>query len=422
MATLIVVVLGLVALSRLRIDLLPEIELPTLSIRTDYEGAGPEVMEQRVTQIVEEIVATVPGVEQLRSTSTKGRSNIQVRFAWGTDIDAAALDVQATLEDEINELPEDIVRPRVSKFDVSSFPVVILGVSSRLDPVELTTLIEDQVRYRFARIPGVAQVDVWGGFDRELRVELDPNRLRSLALPLDSVLTAIRDANVDLPAGEIQQGNQSITLRAPAEFDSIAQVENVVVATRNGAPVRLSQIATVRDTYQKRTRLARVNGERGIRVAIRKQANENTVEVSERVLGTIAEVNADFPQIHVLPVVNQGNFIERSIANVASSVLYGGALAIVVLLFFLRNLRSTVVISIAIPLAVVATFALLYFGGFTLNLMTRGGLALGVGMRSTTRSSFWRPSSAGATSWGNQQAKRPWPVRRRSSRPSSRAR
>jgi HAE1 family hydrophobic/amphiphilic exporter-1 len=380
MVTLIVIVLGSVSLTRLKIDLLPNIELPTLTIRTEYEGASPEVMEHLVTQIIEEIVGTIPGVEEMTSQSSEGSSNVRVSFVWGTDIDTAAIDVQAQLEDEISELPEDIVRPRVSKFDVASFPVVILGVSSDLDPVEFTQLIEHQIRYRFARVPGVAQADLFGGFNREVRVELDPGRVKALGLSLDRVLQAIRDANLDLPAGKIEQGLYEVTLRAPAEFIDLDQIRNTVIYQQGGAVVTLGQVAEVRDTYEKLRRLVRVNRERGLRIGIRKEADANTVEVSRRILAEIDAVNRAFPQVQVVPVINQGNFIERSIANVAQSVLYGGGLAILVLLFFLRNIRSTLVISLAIPISIIATFALIYFGGFTLNLMTLGGLALGVGM------------------------------------------
>jgi HAE1 family hydrophobic/amphiphilic exporter-1 len=380
MVTLIVVILGAVSLSRLQIDMLPNIELPTLSIRTDYEGASPEVMERLITQIIEEIVATVPGVEEITSSSSEGRSRVRVSFVWGTAIDTAAIDVQGKLEDEINELPDDIVRPRIRKFDIASFPVVLLGISSNLDPVELTELIEVQIRYRFARIPGVAQVDVWGGFNREVRIELDPDRIKAVGLPLDRVLEAIRNANLDLPTGKIEQGRYEVTLRAPSEFSNLDQIRDTVITRREGTVITLGQIAEVKDTYEKLTRIVRVNGGRGVRVAIRKQANANTVEVSKRILAEIEAVNRAYPQIKVVPVINQGNLIERSIANVARSVLYGGGLAVVVLLFFLRNIRSTIVISLSIPISIVATFALIFFGGFTLNLMTLGGLALGVGM------------------------------------------
>ena len=380
MVTLMVVVLGTVALSRLLIDLLPSIELPTVTVRTQYEGADPIVMERLVTQIVEEIVATVPGVEEMTSISYEGNSRVRVSFSWGTDLDAAAVDVQATLEDEISELPDDIVGPRVSKFDVDTYPVVLLGISSTLDPVELTEIVENQIRYRFARIPGVAQVDPWGGFAREVRVELDPDRTNALGLPLNDILDAIRDANLDLPAGKIEAGRYEVTLRAPAEFTDLDQIRDTVIDRRDGALVTLGQIAKITDTYEKLTRLIRVNGERGLRLAIRKQAGANTVEVARRVLEEVQAVNKAFPQIRIVPVIDQGNFIERAITNVSRSVLYGGSLAVLVLLFFLRDLRSTLVISLAIPISVIATFALLYFGGFTLNLMTLGGLALGVGM------------------------------------------
>lgn len=380
MVTLIVVTLGAVSLSRSRIDMLPEIEMPRLTVRAGYAGADPEVMERLVTQTLEEIVATVPGVEEITSLSSEGRSTVRVTFAWGTDIDVAAQDLRARLENELEELPEDVERPQIRKFDIASFPVVILGIASKLDPVELTEFIEDQIRHRFARLPGVAQVDLWGGYNREIRVELDPTRVRALELPLGRVLQAIRDSNLDLPAGELEDGRYEIRLRAPAEFRDLDDIRDTVVMIRDDAPVTLGQIATVKDTYQKLSQIVRVNGELGLRVAIRKQADANTVEVAQRVLDEIEQVNADLPQVQVVPVVNQGNLIERSISNVANSVLYGGGLAIIVLLFFLRSVRSTVIISLAIPISIVATFALIYAGGFTLNLMTLGGLALGVGM------------------------------------------
>lgn len=380
MVALILIVLGAVSLSRIQIDLLPSIEMPTASVRTEYEGASPEVIERLITQIIEEIAATVPGVEEITSTSEEGRSNVEVNFVWGTDLDAAAIDLRATIEDEIGELPDDIVRPRVSKFSVNSFPVVLIGISSPLDPVELTQLIEDRIRYRFTQIPGVAQVDLWGGFPREVRVELYPEKVNALGLSFNEILSRLRDANIDLPAGQIEQGRYEVTLRAPAQFESIDQIRETVLAVRDGAAITVGDIADVRDTYEKRTRVIRVNGERGVRIAIRKQSAANTVEVSRQILEEIERINEEFPQIHVVPVINQGNFIERSIENVARSVFYGGGLAILILLFFLRNIRSTLVIAVSIPISIIATFSLIYFGGLTINLMTLGGLALGVGM------------------------------------------
>ncbi|MFT4901902.1 MAG: HAE1 family hydrophobic/amphiphilic exporter-1, partial [Lentimonas sp.] len=221
MVLLILILLGSVSLSRLQIDLLPSIELPTLSVNTSYSGASPEVMERLITQIIEEIVATVPGVEEITSTSREGRSTINVTFVWGTDLDAAAIEMRSTIEAEINELPDDVVRPRINKFDIDSFPVVLLGISSQLDPVELTQLIEDRIRHRFTQTEGVAQVDLWGGFPREIRIELDPDKLVALGLSSSQILNALRDANLDLPAGQIEEGRYQLTLRAPAQFKNV---------------------------------------------------------------------------------------------------------------------------------------------------------------------------------------------------------
>jgi len=380
MVTLIVVIMGAVALERLQIDLLPDLDLPRLDVRTNYAGASPEVMERLVTQIVEEIVGTVPGAQEITSTSRQGNSRVRLTFDPSTDIDAAALDVQVRLEDEVNEFPDEVQRPTVRKFDIDSAPVVVVGISSTLDPVELTQMVENQIRYRLGRVPGVAQVDPWGGYDREVRVEVDPQKIKALGLPLNEITQSIRDANLDLPTGEIDRGRYRVTLRAPAEFENLDDLRDLIVAVRDDAAITLGQIATVQDTYAELTRHVEVNGNRGLRLAVRKEAQANTVEVSAGILAEIEALNRDFPQVFIVPVQNQGNFIQRSIANVARSVLYGSGLAVIVLLFFLRNLRSTAVISLSIPISIMATFAVVYLSGLTLNLMTLGGLALGVGM------------------------------------------
>ena len=380
MVTLIVVVLGAVALGRLQIDLLPDVELPRLSIRTGYEGASPEVVERLVTQIVEEIAGTVPGIEEITSTSSEGRSEVRLTLTPGTDIDTAAIELQGRLEDEINEFPEDIERPTVRKFDIGSFPVVIVGIASDLNPVELTQLLETQIRQRFGRVPGVAQIDPWGGYDREVHVDVDPAKMQALGLAFNDIVSAVTQNNVDLPVGTIQAGRYEPTLRAPAEFQDVESMRRQVVAVREGAAVTLGQIAAVEDTYATLTRYVRINGKRGLRLAIRKESDANTVEVANGILKEIEAINRDFPQVQIQAISNQGNFIERSIANVAKSVLYGGVLAVFVLLFFLRNVRSTTVIAVAIPISILATLAVMYLFGLTINLMTLGGLALGVGM------------------------------------------
>jgi hydrophobic/amphiphilic exporter-1 (mainly G- bacteria), HAE1 family len=380
MVMLIVIVLGAFSLARLPIDLLPEIQYPTLTVATSYENASPEEMEELITRRIEEAVAAVPGVQEITSVSAEGNANVRLSFAWGTNLDVAAADVRERLDRIVPRFPDDAERPQLRRFDPASFPILIFGASSPLDPIELRELMEDVVQQRLERIPGVASVDVWGGLSREIQVNLDPDRVIALGLPLDQVRQRIIDANVLVPGGTIERDHRDVTIRTPGHFETLAELAATVVATRDGAPVYLDQIASIDDTHERRSQIIRINGEDGFRLAVRKQSGTNTVDVARRVLAEVERINADVPQVNLVPTTDQSGYIEQAIGNVSRSVLYGGALAILVLLFFLRNIRSTIVIATAIPISLVATFALMYFGGFTLNLMTLGGLALGVGM------------------------------------------
>jgi hydrophobic/amphiphilic exporter-1 (mainly G- bacteria), HAE1 family len=380
MATLIVIILGLVAFVRLPIDLLPDITFPSLTIVTSYENASPEEMEELVTRPIEEAVMAVPGVEEVVSTSAEGASTVRVSFVWGTNIDVASNDIRDRLDRILNRLPDDADRPFLRKFDVTASPIMMMGASSRLDPMELRRILDQQIQPRLERVPGVAGIDVWGGLEREIRIEVDPDRLRAFGLSLDQVMEALRDANVTVPAGDLDQGMLQVTLRTPGLYQSLDEVRQTVVAIRERAPVYLAQVADVRDTHREITRVVRIDGNPGVRLAIRKQSGTNTVEVAQAVLAEMARVNADFPHVQLVTTVDSSEYIRRSINNVIRSIVFGGSLAVVVLLFFLRSVLSTLVISTAIPISIIATFALIYFGGFTLNLMTLGGLALGVGM------------------------------------------
>ena len=380
MVSLIVIILGAVSLNRLSIDLMPDITYPTLSVSTNYENASPEEVEELITRPIEESMSAVPGVEEVTSYSAEGRSSVRVTFAWGTDLDAAANDIRDRLDRVIPRLPEDAERPRLRKFDLASFPILILGVSSRLDPIQLRRIIDNQVKNRIERIPGVASLDVRGGLDREIHVSLNAEKIKALGLPIDQILNRIAEQNINLPAGTIEQGLMDITIRTPGIYSSLAELRNTVIALREGAEIRLKEIATVEDAWQKVTRIVRVNGSPGVRMSINKQSGKNTVEVADGVLKEIERINVDIPQLHISPIIDTSDYIKRSITNVGTMVLYGGVLAVLVLLLFLRNIPNTAIIATAIPISVIATFALMYFGGFTLNLMTLGGLALGVGM------------------------------------------
>ncbi|HUT30566.1 MAG TPA: efflux RND transporter permease subunit [Sedimentisphaerales bacterium] len=380
MVVLMVLLLGTISLLRLPIDLMPDISYPTLSITCTYENAGPEEIEELITRPIEEAVSAVPGVEEVTSTSLEGQGTVRVTFAWGTDLDAAANDIRDRLDRIIDHLPEDSDRPTLRKFDLASFPILILGASSNLDPVQTRQIIEDQVKYRLERVPGVAAVDIRGGLEREIHVNLDPAKINALAIPLDSIISRVREGNVNIPAGTIEKGNFEITVRTPGEYTDLKQLQDTVIAVRHGMPIQLREIAVVEDSWQKITRIVRVNGVPGVRLSVNKQSGKNTVDVARGALAELDRINRDIPQIKIVPIIDTSDYIRRSIANVGSSAVYGGMLAVIVLLLFLRNVRSTIVIATAIPVSIIATFALLYFGNFTLNIMTLGGLALGIGM------------------------------------------
>jgi HAE1 family hydrophobic/amphiphilic exporter-1 len=380
MATLIVLILGGISFTRLPVDLMPDITYPTLSVVTNYENASPAEIEELVTRPIEQAMSAVPGVETVFSNSSEGHSNVRVSFAWGTNLDEASNDIRDRLDRIISRLPDDADRPSLRKFDLANFPILILGASSRLDPVQMRRLIDDEVKYRIERVPGVAAMDVWGGLEREIHVDLDPDKLKALEIPLDQMVARIRTANITLPAGSIESGNYDITLRTPGEFTSLDELRDTTVAVREGVTVRLRDVAEVSDQWTKVRRIVRVNGEPGVRLSVNKQSGTNTVDVAKRVLAEVESINRDLPQLHLTPIIDTSDYIQRSINNVGSAALYGGLFAILILLLFLRDLRSTAIISLAIPISIVATFALMYFSGFTLNLMTLGGLALGVGM------------------------------------------
>ena len=380
MVCLIVIILGSVSFRRLPIDLMPDITYPTLSISTDYENASPEEVEELISRLVEEAMSAVPGVEEVTSVSAEGRSNVRVTFTWGTDLDAAANDVRDRLDRVIPRLPEDAERPRLRKFDLASFPILILGVSGNLDPMQMRQIIDNQVKYRVERIPGVASLDIHGGLDREIHVNLNAEKLKALGLPIDQIMNRIEEENINLPAGSVEQGMMDVTIRTPGIYNSLDQLRNTVVAIRERAPIQLKEIAEVEDAWEKITQIVRVNGRPGIRLAVNKQSGKNTVEIASGVLKEIERINTDIPQIHITPIIDTSDYIKRSITNVGTTIFYGGALAVLVLLLFLRNIPSTAIITTTIPISIIATFTLMYFGGFTLNLMTLGGLALGVGM------------------------------------------
>ena len=380
MVTLIVLILGAISLYRLPIDLMPDITYPTLSVSSSYENASPEEIEELITRPIEEAMSAVPGVEEVRSSSSEGSSRVRLSFGWGTDLDAASDDIRDRLDRVIPWLPEDASRPTLWKFDLASFPILILGASSNMDPVQMLQLIENQVKYRIERIPGVAALNIWGGLNREIHVDLYADKIKALGIPINQILSSIRSGNINVPAGTVDRGNYNIMIRTPGEYTDLDQLRNTVISVREGVPINLREIAHVEDSWEEVSRIVRVDGKPGVRLSVSKQSGKNTVEVARKVLREIDRINRDIPQIKITPIIDTSDYIKRSINNLGNSAIFGGLLAIFVLMFFLRSLRSTAIIATVIPISIIATFALIYFGGFTLNIMTLGGLALGVGM------------------------------------------
>jgi HAE1 family hydrophobic/amphiphilic exporter-1 len=380
MIAMIVVILGFIAVRRLPLDLMPDISYPVLSISTSYPNSSPDIVEQLITRPVEEAMSAVPGVEEITSTSSEGDSRVDLSFAWGTNLEAAAADVRDRLDRVVPRLPDDADRPRLFKFDPSMMPIMMLGAYGDIDPVYLRQLIDEQIAYRLERVDGVASVDVFGGEQREIQVNLLPDRLQLLGVPADQVVARLQSANVEVPLGSVMQGNYERSLRSQALYENLEQLRDTVVAVRQGSPIPLSQLARVSDGSVKVTRIARINGRPGIRLSVSKQSGRNTVQVAAEVRRELEAIRADFPQVGLTVLNDNSQYIRNALRNVATSALFGALIAVGVLLFFLRSFFSTLIISISIPFSIIATFVLMYFSGFTLNVMSLGGLAMGVGM------------------------------------------
>jgi HAE1 family hydrophobic/amphiphilic exporter-1 len=381
MAVLVCLLLGFIAFTEIPVDLMPEVNYPTLSITTDYEGVGPEEIETLISRPMEQIVSAAPGVERVRSTSSEGRSSVRVEFVYGMDIDVAADEIRSRLDRGRRTLPDEIEPPTIFKFDVTQFPIMFLTVATDdMDPRELRMFTEKNILYRFERIKGVGQVRVGGGLRREIHVDLNLDKLRALDLSVAQVVNTVRNENLNRPVGPVKEGRFDVLLRTSGEFDSVNQILNVALTSRDGIPVYVRDIAEVEDSHPDIRHYVGVNGKEALRLIMFKQSGSNTVKVSDAVWQEVDRIHRDYPNIHIQKTMDTADFINAAIHNVEAAAGVGGVLAVFVLVLFLRSLSSTLIIGVAIPISVVSTFALMYFNGFTLNIVSFGGLALGVGM------------------------------------------
>jgi HAE1 family hydrophobic/amphiphilic exporter-1 len=359
---------------------MPEFEQPQLTVRTSYTGVGPLEMEELITRPMEQAVSAVPGVTRVESTSSEGNSQVRLNFDWGTDLAEAADEVRTRVDRMRNRLPEDADPPTIFKFDANTLPIIQLGVEGDYDPVTLRELAQNEISPRFERVDGVAAVNVNGGLRRQIHVELSKEKITALNLSVNQVVNGLRQENQNTPLGEVYQGDATFLVRSQGQFTSLEDIRNLVVMTRDGVPVYLRDIAEVKDTTEQRRSFMRINGRPGVQLQVQKQSGKNTVQVAHGVKAEVERVNREVPGIKMIVMQDNSLFIERAINNVQEHALLGGVLVVLIIFAFLRDFRSTLIVSTSIPVSVIGTFALLYFGGFTLNTMTFGGLALGIGM------------------------------------------
>jgi HAE1 family hydrophobic/amphiphilic exporter-1 len=388
MCTVAIALFGLVSLTRLKVNLLPDLSYPTLTIRTELPGAAPLELETLVTRPVEEAVSIIRNVRQVRSVSRAGQSDVTLEFVWGTDMDLAGIDVREKLD--LLQLPLEAKRPLLLRFDPSSEPVLRLafldkGDKARDESVErlksLRRFAEDRLKPDLEAVEGSAAVKVSGGFEDEVQVFVDQQKLAQLGLSIDTVTRRIRAENVNLSGGRLEQGTQRFLVRTLNEFGTIEQMANAIIATRDGQPVYLKDVASVTRGYKDREAITRVDGREAIELAVYKEGDANTVQLAKGVQARLKELDKSLPEgTEVLTVYDQSTFISAAIGEVKSAALIGGLLAILVLYAFLRDARATLISSIAIPVSVLGTFVLMYAFNITLNIMSLGGIALAVGM------------------------------------------
>ncbi|MDO9068241.1 MAG: efflux RND transporter permease subunit, partial [Deltaproteobacteria bacterium] len=375
-----VTVIGLVALLNLNIDLLPDMSFPIVAVMTEYPGVGPSEVEAMVSRPMESVVSMVRDVKNVRSTSKEGSSMIIVEFDWGTDIVAAAIDVREKIDLVKSHLPSDVQNPVIVKFDPALMPVMVIGVSSPRGVSELRQYADDNLKDRLARIPGVASVTVQGGQDRQIHVNIDRTRMEALGLSFDQVGMSLRASNLNLPGGHLKSGQLDFLIRIPGEFKTVEQIAGTIIGNKGGTPVYLRDIARVEDSFNESDTETKLNGERSVALVIQKQSGSNTVQVSDKIQAKIKELQEQVPSdIKLSTAFDSAEFIRGSIKSLQTEAVGGSLLAILIIMLFLRNFSSTLIISLSIPFSIVVTFILLYFRNMTLNIMTLGGLALGVG-------------------------------------------
>jgi len=376
-----IVVLGLVSIPLLGLDFMPDIEIPAVSVLTAYEGAGPEEVETMITEPMEDSLSTISGVDEVISVSKEGLSAVTLRFSWGKKIDETINDVRDKVDQAKSRLPDEADNPAIVKFDIAMSPIVIITITAEDSYPDLQKIVDDKIIDPLKRIKGVAAAIPRGGLVRQIRVDIDRDRLAAMGMSVDQLKVALAAQNISVPGGNLKSGYRDYLLRTPEEFSNPEEVAEVVVAQRNGIVVKLKDVANVQDFFKERTYDVRINRQKGMAVFIQKQSGENTVEVARRVAAELKEINKNLPpDVKARIVMDNSEFILASVKNLRDTVLWAGFFVFLVILFFLRNFMASVIVALSIPTSLIITFLLMWLAGYTINTDTLASLAVAVGM------------------------------------------
>ncbi len=382
MIYLIAVGFGLFSLARLKLDLYPKLEFPLIAVISQYTGVGPYDIETVVTRPIEKTVASVKNVTKVSSRSLQGLSLVMLEFDWGTNMDQAKVDVRDNLDFVSGVLPPDMDDPLLFAFDPSTQPVLYLAVQSDVHgQAELRRISERDIEPRMERIPGVAAAFTIGGMRREIKVLADPGHLHARKVSIDQIAAALRNNNTQLPSGWIEDERTEFTLQTAGEYVSIREIENTVVTDGGGSPIRIKDVASVIDGFADQRQRVWSNGRPAVMLMVQKQSDANTVQVSRTVAERINDIEAQLPKgVRIVTFYDSASFITKSISNLGSTAVQAVLLTFLVLLFFLRSVRSSVIVAVSIPISMVVTFAVMDQADLTLNIISMAGLALAVGM------------------------------------------
>jgi HAE1 family hydrophobic/amphiphilic exporter-1 len=375
----VILILGFFSFSRTSVDLLPEMNFPMAAVITSYSGAGPEEVESQITKVMEGSLNSLSGVTEIQSTSSDGSSVVLLMFDWGTNMDSAMLDIRENISFVESFLPEGAGKPMVVKMDPNMMPILQIGVSGG-DLEQIQDIAEDIIEPRLSRIPEIASVYLTGGNVRQISVEVDPVKLENYNLSISQITSVLQAENFNMSGGQYEQGQRKYYVRNLQQFQSIKDIEDVRILSASGQAIRLGDIAVVKDDYEEITQYTRVNGEPAVGIHCMKQTGANTVAASKQVMAELEKIKQELNlDLKIDVVMDQAEYIQQSIHNTEKMILEGAILAILVIFLFLRNWRSTFIIFVSIPISIITTFILMYFTNSTVNLITMGGLALGVG-------------------------------------------